>query len=74
MSNIIEQRRKELKLTQEQLAEKSGVSRSQIANIETGVAKVSYESAKALADALGIKWGDVFESLHGERNSADIEN
>jgi len=48
----IRQRRKQLNLTQQQLAELSGVSQSLIAKIEGETAIPSYENAKKLMDCL----------------------
>ena len=45
--------------TQEQLADKSGVSRSVIANSERGDNVMGVERARALADALGVTLDDL---------------
>ena len=55
-------------LTQEELAERSGVSRSLIANLETGANRgLQIENAIKIADALGVSLdllarGDVLDS------------
>lgn len=43
-------------LTQEQLAEKVGVSRAHITRIEKGDTKPSVPVAKRLGEALGVDW------------------
>ncbi|MBO6115043.1 MAG: helix-turn-helix transcriptional regulator [Lachnospiraceae bacterium] len=45
--------RNELKLTQKQLAEKSGIRQSNISRIECGSCTPTLETIKALADAMG---------------------
>ena len=52
--------RKQHNLTQEQLAEKAGVSRLTIINLETGkVDNVSGKTLKSLSDALGCTIDDL---------------
>jgi DNA-binding XRE family transcriptional regulator len=50
-SDLIE-RRKQLSLTQEQVAEKSGITRAYYTNIEAGRKEPSMGVAKKIADAL----------------------
>lgn len=47
------------RLTQEQLAERSGVSVASVQNYERGATGVTQESACALADALGVTPNDL---------------
>lgn len=55
--------RKQHNLTQEQLAEKAGLSRLTIINLETGkVDNVSGKTLKSLSDALGCTIDDLFSS------------
>lgn len=54
MGKRVKCRRKILKLTQEQLAEKINVSTSFIGHIERGTRKLSVETLCALCDALGV--------------------
>lgn len=49
-------RRENFNLTQAQLAEKVGVDRSTIANIEAGRMRPSVDVAKRLGEALRIHW------------------
>lgn len=53
--------REKKKLTQQELADKVGVSRQAITNIETGVNKPSVELAMKLAEVLKFKWYKLFE-------------
>ena len=52
---ILRDKRKELKLTQESLAEKVGLKRSYIAKIEKGETDLQISSLVRLANALGLK-------------------
>ncbi|MDR2010542.1 MAG: helix-turn-helix domain-containing protein [Bacteroidales bacterium] len=53
---ILRERRKELKLTQQQLAEKVGKERSYIARIEKGETDMQISSLIRIAEALGLKF------------------
>lgn len=53
---ILRDKRKELKLTQESLAEKVGLKRSYIAKIEKGETDLQISSLVRLANALGLKF------------------
>lgn len=48
-------------MTQEQLAEKVGVIRQTISNIECGLALPSVQTAKAIAEVLEFNWAEFFE-------------
>jgi len=52
---ILKERRKELHLTQESLAEKVGLKRSYIAKIEKGETDIQISSFVRIAEALGLK-------------------
>lgn len=52
--------RNEKNLTQQQLADQIHCVRTVIANIESGTARPSIATAKALADALGVNWWEFF--------------
>ncbi|MDR1884475.1 MAG: helix-turn-helix domain-containing protein [Prevotella sp.] len=56
---ILKARRKELKLTQQQLADKAGKERSYIARIEKGETNMQLSSLLKISAALGLKF-----SLH----------
>jgi ribosome-binding protein aMBF1 (putative translation factor) len=53
-SDILKDRRKELKMTQQQLAEKIGKERSYIAHIERGETDMQLSSFVRISTALGI--------------------
>jgi transcriptional regulator with XRE-family HTH domain len=55
------QMRKERKISQEQLAELSGLNRPYISGIEHGKRNVSLEVIVSLAKALGIQTKELFE-------------
>ena len=54
-AEILRDRRKELKMTQKQLADSVGKKRSYIANIERGSVDMQISSFTVLAQALGIR-------------------
>lgn len=53
-------------MTQQELAEKAGVSRQTILSIEAGKYSPSLELAFRIADAFGVKIGEVFDYERGE--------
>ena len=48
--------------TQQDLADKVGVTRQQISAIESGKSFPRVSTAKAIANVLGIKWETLFEA------------
>lgn len=57
---ILRDRRKELKMTQSELAEKTGTARSYIARIERGETDMQLSSLLRIAHALRIEFSPVF--------------
>ena len=55
-SVILRDRRKELKMTQAELAEKSGTARSYIARVERGETDMQLSKFLRIANALGIEF------------------
>ncbi|MBV7329218.1 helix-turn-helix domain-containing protein [Chloroflexi bacterium TSY] len=55
--------RKERGLSQEQLAERSGLDRTYISGIERGVRNVALRNIEALAQALNVSISDLFENI-----------
>lgn len=53
--------REDAKMTQIELAEKCGVIRQTISEIEVGRNKPSVKLAKAIADVLNLQWEEFFE-------------
>lgn len=60
--NAIRQRREELKLSQEQLAEILGIDRSAVAKWETGKAMPTADKLPELARILGCTIDDLFKT------------
>lgn len=54
--------RKSKGFTQQELADKIGITRQQISAIETGQSRPSVDTAKLLAAELGIGWDTFFTS------------
>ena len=54
--------RENCRLTQEQVAELSGVDRSMISKLETGSAVPSPKTAQSIAKVLGFNWTRFFEA------------
>lgn len=58
---MIKTLREKFGFSQEELAEKIGLSRSAIAMIENGTNQLSITNAKKLADIFEMDWRDFFE-------------
>jgi transcriptional regulator with XRE-family HTH domain len=56
LGNIVSFRRKRLHMSQPQLAQKSGIDRVFISNIEQGKRKPSFGSIASIAHGLGIRY------------------
>lgn len=61
--NMLRERRKELKITQKQLAEKLGREQSYIARVENGKADIQLSSFFRIAAVLGIQFIPTFVSV-----------
>lgn len=57
----IKKRRKELKLTQQQLAEKAGIGLNFLGKIEVAYAKPSFETIIKISKALDISLKELFD-------------
>lgn len=57
---VLRDRRKELKMTQRELAEKAGTARSYIARVEHGETDMQLSSFLRIADALQMSFAPVF--------------
>jgi putative transcriptional regulator len=62
MPTIVEMRRKELGLSQDEIAKKIPISRQYYNAIENGKRTPSVDIAKIIAGILGIDWTIFFES------------
>jgi transcriptional regulator with XRE-family HTH domain len=60
MNVALRRARKDAKLTQEQLAAKSGVDQTSISRIEVTSSQPSEDTKKRLAEALGVDVSDIF--------------
>jgi transcriptional regulator with XRE-family HTH domain len=56
-------RREELGLTQEDRAEKAGIHRTYLSNVERGTRNLSLVNIEKLAEALSIRIAKLFESV-----------
>lgn len=54
-------RRRELHMTQNELAEASGVSRNQVSSMERGRTNFRMEALFAIAEALGVGYQELFK-------------
>lgn len=71
----VKKRRTELKLTQDALASELGLQRTSIANLETGLQRISAEAVVILASALRVSPAELLPSVssHDEELVASIE-
>lgn len=58
--NLLKEARKKKNMTQQELADKVGVSRQQISNVENGRNELSVDLAKKIAVVLEIEWHLLF--------------
>lgn len=61
MANIVEKKRKELGLSQDEFAAQIGISRQYYSEIESGKRTPSVNLAKEIGSALKINWTIFFE-------------
>ncbi len=60
-------------LTQEQVAEKSGIGRATYGHIESGERGVTVANAKKISKALGFHWTNFFDDeSHEMKNSKEV--
>lgn len=78
MSNIakilgqrMKNRRVELNLSQEKLAEKAGVHPTYIGQLERGEKNVSVENVEKISQALDVSLSTLFEHLGGKNNASN---
>jgi transcriptional regulator with XRE-family HTH domain len=63
LGDLIQRRRKELGLSRQELAERTGVPYPTLAQIETAYRKASPTRLRVIAEALGLSSADLFEVL-----------
>lgn len=61
--SILRDRRKELKITQKEIADKVGVARTYISRVENGQADIQLSSFMRIASALGIEFTPTFVAV-----------
>lgn len=61
----VKQRREELGLTQEDLADKAGIHRTHLSDIERGSRNVSLVNIERLALALDVRLSELFRTVEG---------
>ena len=64
IENKVKQYRKAARMTQSQLAERAGVSRQTISDIETGKHDPTISVALLLARAMGVKVDNLFKLIN----------
>lgn len=74
MGEIIRKRRKELCWSQEQLAEKVGVSFQQVQRYEYGDSMLNVENVQRIADILGLPVTAFFAAGQTERVAEPVES
>lgn len=62
MRKWLAEKREKNSLTQQQVAERVGVTRQTISAIENGTANPSVFAAKAIAEVLEFPWSDFFDN------------
>ena len=76
LSINIKRRRKELKISQETLAQMAGLGRSTIIEIEKGIGRTSIENIEKIANILGVPIYQLFSNerlyLESERITSDF--
>ena len=63
IGHFIQVLRKERKLTQKELAERTGINQADISKLENGTANPSIRTLRRLADGMGMKMKLVFEPI-----------
>lgn len=67
LAEIVKNKRKELNLSQQQLADKTGINRAQLSRLETEDYYPLIPQLEALGDVLGFELDDVFISQEGKK-------
>ena len=67
LAEIVKNKRKELNLSQQQLADKTGINRAQLSRLEQEDYYPLIPQLEALGDVLGFELDDVFISQEGKK-------
>ncbi len=70
---IIRARRKALKMTQDELSRKLGISRGALANVETGRQNILVHQLYNYASKLELNVGDLVPVMRQEVNATDVD-
>lgn len=74
LGGAIKSARSELKITQEELADRAGLHRTYVSDVERGLRNISLESIEKLADALNVSISRLFaQAGNGSGNSSFVE-
>jgi transcriptional regulator with XRE-family HTH domain len=71
ISKVVQRRREELTLTQEELAHRAGLHRTYISDIERGARNLSVKSLIRLAGALEMSVSGMLETAESKVNGGD---
>lgn len=61
MTTYIQKKRAVRGMTQQELADAAGISRTCLSLIENGMAEPKIETMKKVGDALGVRWQELIE-------------
>lgn len=68
-TSIIKKRRKDIALTQQEVAEKAGISRSYYAMIEAGYRQPTLKTWLRIGDAINLNKIEIFELITSEEQT-----
>ena len=74
ISDVLSLRRKELKLTQKELADKTGISIVSLAKYEKNERLPSYETLHKISEALGLDYDEVSNILTIQKRNRKERN
>lgn len=74
ISDVLSLRRKELKLTQKELADKTGISIVSLAKYEKNERLPSYENLHKISEALGLDYDEVSNILTIQKRNRKERN
>ena len=73
LGSVVKERRQELGFSQEELAERSGLHRTYITDIERGVRNITLKSATKVADALELSLTSIFAKVERDHEFGSQE-
>ena len=72
LSNVITNNRKQLKLSQEDLSNKTGINRAMISKLENGIYMPSIEQLESLREVLNFDYDDICEYDSNNSNTTNL--